>query len=123
MASERTAHMDVHTIPHERSDRSSQAPRRSHYLVEWADSRGWRQADVARACDADKSLVSRWYKGATPGIEWRERLARVFSVEPEAFFAHPSDHWFKSFLAGRSLDEVDHIKKSLEVLFPRKSDV
>ena len=122
MAIEQPARTDIHTIPHGRSQRSDMAPQRPHYLVEWAVSRGWRQADLARSCHADKSLVSRWYKGATPKIEWRERLARVFSVEPEAFFSHPSDHWFKSFLAGRSVDEVEHIRKSLEVLFPRKSD-
>ena len=121
MEQEQTAPTDLHLASPDQDDGAGRPSRRPHYIAEWAVSRGWRQADLARSCDADKSLVSRWYSGATPGIEWRQRLARVFAVEPEDFFTHPTDHWFKSFLTGRSLDEVEHIKRSLEVLFPRKS--
>ena len=119
MAGEHTAGTDLQMILRDQTEQSPKHQRRPHYIEEWAASRGWRQADLARSCEADKSLVSRWFSGATPGVEWRERLAHVFCVEPEAFFSHPADHWFKSFLTGRSEEEVEHIKRSLEVLFPR----
>ena len=95
-------------------------PRRPHFIREWAERRNLSQADLARELGADKSLVSRWFSGSTPGVEWQERLAALFSCEPDALFRHPNDDWIKRFFDGRSEEEIEHIRKSLEVTFPKK---
>ena len=100
----------------------SRQPHRPHYIAEWAAARGHEnQAALAKHLGVDKSTVSRWYKGATPGTEWQERLAAAFNCEPEALFRHPDERWFTQFFAGRSRDEIEHIKKSIDVAFPRKT--
>lgn len=95
-------------------------PRRPHYIAEWADARGLKQADLAKELNADKSLVSRWFHGSTPGIDWQEKLAAFFAVEPEALFRHPDDDWLARFLQNRPRDEIDRIKNTLEAAFPRR---
>ena len=94
-------------------------PRRPHFIAEWAEKRGLIQADIAREIGADKSLVSRWFNGATPSVEYQERLAALFSCEPDSLFRHPDDDWIARFLRGRSADEVERIKAMLEAGFPR----
>lgn len=96
-------------------------PRRPHFVPEWATSRGLRQSDLARELEADKSLVSRWYSGSTPGLEWQERLAALFHCEPESLFRHPDDDWLARFLRGRPAEEIERIKTTLEMAFPRKA--
>ena len=96
-------------------------PRRPHYIPEWAEARGLSQADLARELDADKSVVSRWFSGTTPGVEWQEKLAALFHCEPESLFRHPDDDWFARFFADRSRDELERIKRTLENAFPRRT--
>lgn len=79
------------------------------------------QADLARELDADKSVVSRWFNGTTPGLDWQERLAALFHCEPEALFRHPDDDWVARFFRNRSRDELERMKKLLEAAFPRSS--
>lgn len=93
-------------------------PRRPHYIPEWAEARGLTQADLARELDADKSVISRWFSGTTPSVEWQEKLAALFGVVPEALFRHPDDDWIARFLRGRDPEEVDRIKRTLESAFP-----
>jgi len=95
-------------------------PRRPHFIVEWAERRGLSQADLARELDADKSVVSRWFSGTTPGEEWQERLAALFQVSPASLFRHPDDDWLTKFFADRSREEIERIKQTLEAAFPRK---
>lgn len=96
-------------------------PRRPHFIKEWAERRQLSQADLARELGADKSLVSRWFSGSTPGVEWQERLAALFHCEPDALFRHPNDDWIRRFFEGRSDEEIEHIRKSMEVTFPKRS--
>ena len=95
--------------------------RRPHFIPEWAEMRGLRQADVAAEIGADKSLVSRWFNGATPGVEWQARLAALFHVEPDALFRHPDDDWLGQFFRDRSRSEIERIKKAMEISFPKKN--
>lgn len=95
-------------------------PRRPHFVAEWAAIRGLKQADLARELNADKGLVSRWFNGSTPGLEWQERLAAYFHVEADALFRHPDDDWLTKFFRDRSHDEIERIKQTLEVAFPRQ---
>lgn len=77
-----------------------------------------------RETGADKGQVSRWLKGSSPGRDWQLRLAAYFSgdehsPDPDLIFRHPDDHWMRRFFEGRSREEVERIKKSLEVTFPK----
>lgn len=85
-----------------------------------ATREGLKAADLAREIGADKSLVSRWLDGSTPGLDYQEKLAAFFGVEPESLFRHPDDDWLTRFFKGRSREEVAHIKRSLETTFPKK---
>jgi hypothetical protein len=96
-------------------------PRRPHHIVDWAAHRGLRQVDIVEALGADKSLVSRWFNGATPSKPWQTRLAALFGCEDEeAIFRHPDDDWLARFLRGRPADEIERIKSTLETAFPRR---
>lgn len=77
------------------------------------------QADLARELGADKSVVSRWFNGSTPGLDWQEKLAGLFNCDPEALFRHPDDDWIAKFFRDRSRDELERMKKALEAAFPR----
>ncbi len=100
----------------------SKQPRRPHYIPEWAEHRGFKtQAALAAELDVDKSVVSRWYSGGSPGVEHQEKLAALFGCEPESLFRHPDDDWFAHFFKDRSKDEMDRIKTVLEASFPRKA--
>ncbi|KGM44467.1 hypothetical protein JY97_00530 [Alkalispirochaeta odontotermitis] len=97
----------------------SKQPRRPHYIEAWAETRNLTQAELARELNADKGLVSRWYAGATPGVEWQEKLAAFFLCEPASLFRHPDDDWIARFLNDRSREEIEKIKKTLETAFPK----
>lgn len=96
-------------------------PRRPHFIPEWAAARNLTQADLAAELNADKSVVSRWFNGTTPGLEWQAKLAALFHCEPEALFRHPDDDWFARFFRDRQRDEIDRMKTMLEAAFPRKT--
>lgn len=97
-------------------------PRRPHFIPEWAEARSLTQADLARELGADKSVVSRWFNGTTPGLEWQEKLAALFYCEPDALFRHPDDDWLSQFFRDRSREELERIKLMLEAAFPRQKD-
>lgn len=100
---------------------NSKQQRRPHHIEEWAEHRGLKQADIARELGADRSIVSRWFGGSTPGEEYQERLAALFGLDDvEALFRSPGEDWIASFLRGRSNDEIERIKSTLETAFPRK---
>ena len=98
----------------------SKQPRRPHFIPEWAAYRGFEsQADLAKALDVDKSVVSRWYNGASPGIEHQERLADLFSMDDrEQLFRRPEDDWLARFFRDRTAEEKDRARKVLEAAFP-----
>ncbi len=67
---------------------------------------------------ADKSVISRWYGGATPGEEWQTKLADLFGCDREGLFRHPDEDWLTKFFRNRSKEEVERMKKMLEAAFP-----
>lgn len=100
----------------------SKQPNRPHYIPEWAERRKLKQADIARQLDADKSVVSRWFDGATPSPDYQVRLAALLvgdAESSESLFRHPDDDWIVKFFRDRSADEVERIKATLEAAFPR----
>jgi hypothetical protein len=62
--------------------RPRKQPGRLHYIPEWAERRGLRQADVVEGLQGrvDKSTVSRWFAGALPVSEHLEALQGLFRV-------------------------------------------
>lgn len=99
---------------------ASKQPRRPHHIVDWAEARHLSQADIVREIGADKSIVSRWFNGTTPGLEWQEKLAALFHTTPEGLFRHPDDDWLTKFFQDRERDEIERIKATLEAAFPRR---
>lgn len=99
----------------------SKQPRRPHFIPEWAEARQLSQADLARELEADKSVVSRWFSGTTPGVEWQAKLAALFHCEPDALFRHPDDDWLSRFFQNRSREELERMRTMLEAAFPRKT--
>lgn len=108
------AHMTTDSI------HKGKQPRRPHHIPEWAERRGMAQADIAREIGADKSVVSRWFNGTTPGLEWQEKLRQLFQLDDaEALFRHPDQDWVARFFADRKREEVERMKQMLELTFPR----
>ena len=71
---------------------------------------------------ADKSIISRWYAGATPGEEWQTKLADLFGYDREGLFRHPDEEWLTKFFRNRSANDVQRMKTMLEAAFPPKSN-
>ena len=80
----------------------SKQPKRPHFIAEWAEKRGLTQADMAHELDTDKSNVSRWFSGTSPGVKSQAKLAALFHCEPDDLFRHPDEDWIKRFFQGRS---------------------
>jgi transcriptional regulator with XRE-family HTH domain len=98
----------------------SKSPPRVHYIQEWIEKRGMRQADVVRALGVDKATVSRWCSGYMPENKNLGPLIEFLQLEaPSDLFRHPDDTWMRRFFEGRTREEMEHIKRSLEVTFPK----
>lgn len=110
---------------------ANKQPRRPHFIEEWANRRGLRQADLAREIGADKSVVSRWYAGGSPGLDHQERLAALFGVDRDDLFRHPDDNWIKRLfethqslvdaLKERDAEELHRIEQMIRLTFPKKA--
>jgi transcriptional regulator with XRE-family HTH domain len=103
-------------MPVERIHRSKQ-PHRPHFIPEWAERRGLRQTDIVDEIGADKSLVSRWFGGATPTEDYQEKLGELFGCGREGIFRHPDDDWLTQFFRNRSIEDVKKAKNMLEAVF------
>ena len=96
-------------------------PQRVHYLDRWAELRGKKQADFAREGLADKSTVSRWFGGQIPTEENLLKIADFLELdEPSSLFRDPADDWMRRMFEGRSAEERDRMKATLEAAFPPK---
>lgn len=97
-------------------------PNRPHHVEDWAVRRGFKdQAALVKALEADKSVVSRWYNGATPSRAWQLRLVELFVLDaPEDLFRDPDDDWLSKFFRDRNREEIDRIKQTMETAFPKK---
>lgn len=101
-------------------------PKRPHFLREWIERRNFEtDSEFANEVGADKSLVSRWLdenNPTTPGREWQVKLGFFFGEadNPANIFEHPDDDWLRRFFRNRDAEEIDRIKRSLEVTFPPK---
>lgn len=96
---------------------ASKTPIRIHYIVEWAEKRGLKQADIVEQIDADKGSVSRWFSGTLPKPEYLERLADLFGTDIHGLFRHPDDDWIARFLTSRSKQEKERAIDVLKLMF------
>jgi transcriptional regulator with XRE-family HTH domain len=111
----------------------SKQPRRPHFIPDWAERRHLNQADIARETGADKSIISRWFNGATPSVDWQVVLVGLFELDSrDDLFRSPDEHWMKrlfiknrdiiEILNDRTDDELKRIRQMLEAAFPPKKD-
>ena len=94
--------------------------RRPHFIPVWAERRNLIQTEIANLTGADKSVVSRWYSGATPSEEWQTKLAELFGCNRQSLFRHPDEDWLVNFFHNRTNDEVERMKRMPEAAFPPK---
>lgn len=94
-------------------------PIRRHFIVEWAAHVHLKKADIAREVGADKSLVTRWWKGTLPGPEYQAKLAALFHTDPEGLFRHPDEDWIAKFFRDRKDADRARVRQMLELAFPK----
>lgn len=95
-------------------------PRRPHFLKEWMAWRDKRNIDLIDDLGVDKSYISRWLKGTTPGEAWAEKLRVYFKAGPDGIFERPSSVWFTEFLEERDDLDFERVKNTLEAAFPHQ---
>jgi transcriptional regulator with XRE-family HTH domain len=92
-------------------------PIRVHFIVEWAEKRNLKQADIVREIGADKGLVSRWFQGTVPKPEYLEKLAALFGTDIHGIFRHPDDDWLAKFFRDKTEQQREHAIEMLRILF------
>ncbi len=65
---------------------------RIHFIPEWMETRGLSRKVIMDQTGADKSLVSRWFKGSLPSDQYLARLAALFGIEREDLFRRPTSN-------------------------------
>lgn len=98
----------------------SAEPARLHFLNEWMDKRGVKQADLVRELGVDKGTVSKWCAGKLPQETNLIAIAAFFEIEPNDLFRHPDDDWLSRFFRDRSQEELNRMIETLKAAFPRK---
>lgn len=96
----------------------SKQPNRPHFVKEWVEKRGFTTQTLIAELDVDKSVVSRWFHGTTPGLEWQEALAALFHIEREDLFRHPDEHWLSRKLRQHTQEERERMIRMIEAAFP-----
>lgn len=94
-------------------------PHRTHYIAEWAERRGLKQADLSEELRVDKSTVSRWFAGNIPSEKYLLGLVDVLSLDsvPD-LFRHPDEDWLARLFRRRSQEERERMILLLKTAFP-----
>ena len=92
-------------------------PQNIHFIVEWAEKRGLRQADIAEMLPADKGLVSRWFSGTMPKAEYLDRLAALMGTDVHGLMRHPDDDWLAKFFRDKTEQDKQKAIDMLKILF------
>lgn len=97
---------------------TGKTPHRVHFIAEWAEKRGLKQADIAMQIGADKGLVSRWFSGTIPKAGYLVRLVELFHAEEvSSLFRHPNDDWISKMFRDKSDQQRDQAIAILSLLF------
>lgn len=106
-------------------------PIRRHFLPEWLEAKGLDATDLLELLndpdrpmelnEVEKSQVYRWIAGQMPGPAAQKRIMDALDEEdPSALLRHPTNDWLAKFIDGRSQDELQRIRNTLENAFPKK---
>ncbi|MGM4909146.1 helix-turn-helix domain-containing protein [Rhizobium sp. 768_B6_N1_8] len=96
---------------------TDKTPIRVHFIVEWAEKRNLKQADIVREVGADKGLVSRWFQGTVPKPDYLEKLAALFGTDVHGIFRHPDEDWLARFFRDKSDQQKERAIEMLRLLF------
>lgn len=96
---------------------ADKTPIRIHFIVEWAEKRNLKQADIVREIGADKGLVSRWFDGTVPKAEWLDKLAEMFGTDVHGLFRHPDDDWLAKLFRDKTQEQREQAINMLRLLF------
>lgn len=96
---------------------SDKTPRNIHFIVEWAEKRGLRQADIVEQIGVDKSLASRWFKGTMPKAAYLEQIADLMATDVQGLMRHPDDDWLSKFFRDKTEQEKQKAFDMLKLLF------
>jgi transcriptional regulator with XRE-family HTH domain len=96
---------------------TDKTPVRVHFIVEWAEKRNLKQADIVREIGADKGLVSRWFQGTVPKPEYLEKLAALFGTDIHGVFRNPEDDWLSKFFRDKTDEQKERAIEMLQILF------
>lgn len=100
----------------------TKTPVMKHYLPEWAERRGKKQADFVKDLGADKGTVSRWFDGVIPTDDYLLQIAEYMSWEDaRTIFRHPDDDWISRLFRDRDAAERERMLNTLETAFPRRA--
>lgn len=95
-------------------------PRNIHFIVEWAEKRGLRQADIVEQIGVDKSLVSRWFKGTMPKADYLDKIAALMSTDVQGLMRHPDDDWLAKFFLDKTEEQKQKAIDMLKLMFDAK---
>ena len=103
---------------------AAKTPHRMHYIPEWSEKRGIKQADIVRQMPAglevDKSSVSRWFRGKLPSERHLIALAALLELEEvAALFRSPEDDWLMRLFRHRTEEEKARIAQLVEIAVPQ----
>ncbi|KQV27870.1 hypothetical protein ASC97_05775 [Rhizobium sp. Root1203] len=99
-------------------DESTEHPRR-HFIPEWAEKRGVKQADIVREIGADKGAVYRWFAaGIIPTEKYLKPLADYLGAEEVvALFRHPDDDWLAKMFRDKTEEQKEAAIQMLTLFF------
>jgi transcriptional regulator with XRE-family HTH domain len=94
-------------------------PKRRHYIAEWAELRGKKQADIVRELGIEKSVVYRWFAdGVIPTERYLRPLADYLQVdEVVSLFRHPDDDWIARMFRDKTEQQRDAAIEMLKLFF------
>jgi hypothetical protein len=93
--------------------------KRRHFIPEWAELRGKKQADIVRDLDIPKSVVFRWFsEGVIPTEKYLLPLAEYLMVDDViSLFRHPDDDWLAQMFRDKTDEQREKAVAMLKLFF------
>ena len=101
------------------NEQSYDESHRRHFIPEWAEKRGKRQADIVRDLGIEKSTVYRWFaEGVIPTEKHLVPLAGYLGApEVVALFRHPEDDWLARMFINKTEEQKEAAVQMLKLFF------